>query len=123
LLPKSLFAFPKTFFNKSKARFMRFQNSPTKANQQAEIANLSLRQDFLATSVFMAAQRNSCSGNSLLRPLGVTWFVPQSFKLAVPPAHGRQRGRLGLDQGSFGMADQFSWPLPWPMNLPEESWY
>ena len=65
LLPKSLFACLKTFFDKSKARSRRFQNSPFKA-QTVEIAYLPLRQDLLAQNVLKTAQRNFYLGNNTL---------------------------------------------------------
>jgi hypothetical protein len=51
-LPKSLFALSETFFDKSKARSRRFQNSPPLAAQTVEIAYLPLRQDLLAKKRF-----------------------------------------------------------------------
>jgi hypothetical protein len=52
LLPKSLFAWSKTFFDKSKACSRRFENSPPKADQTVQIADLPLRQDLLAKKRF-----------------------------------------------------------------------
>jgi len=54
LLPKTLFALSKTFFDKSKACSRRLS------------ADLPLRQDLLAKNVLMTAQRNFCLGNNPL---------------------------------------------------------
>jgi len=72
LLPRSLFALSKTFFDKSKAcsrRFalgLHFVRKLALRAQTVQIADLLLRQDLLAKNVLMTAQRNSCLGNNLL---------------------------------------------------------
>jgi hypothetical protein len=72
LLPKSLFAWSKTFFDKSKACSRRlalrlhFVRELALRAQTVQIADLPLRQDLLAKNVLMTAQRNFCLGNSLL---------------------------------------------------------
>ena len=74
LLPKSLFAWSKTFSDKSKAcsrrLALRLHFVPKLAlwAQTVEIAHLPLRQDLFAKNVLMTAQRNLCLGNSPLRP-------------------------------------------------------
>jgi hypothetical protein len=61
-LLKSLFALPKTFFDKSMARSRRLQNSPPSADQTVAIASLPLRQDLLAKNVLMTTQRDFLFG-------------------------------------------------------------
>jgi hypothetical protein len=63
LLPKFLFAWSKTLFDKSKTCSRRFVALRA---QTVQIADLPLRQDLLAKNVLMTAQMNFCLGNSLL---------------------------------------------------------
>ena len=70
LLPKTLFALSKTFFDKSKACSRRvsatlhFVSKLALRAQTVEVADLPLRQDLLAKNVLMTAQRNFCLGNN-----------------------------------------------------------
>ncbi len=70
LLPRSLFALSKTFFDKSKpcsrrlAPLLHFVRKLALRAQTVQIADLLLRQELLAKNVLMTAQRNSCLGNS-----------------------------------------------------------
>jgi hypothetical protein len=54
--PKYPFRLPASVLDKSKACFRRLQNSP--AAQTVVIADLTLRQDLLAKTLSMAAQRD-----------------------------------------------------------------
>jgi len=79
---------PKTFFDKSKARSRRFQNSPASRDQTVESTHLSLHQDLLAKNVLMAAQRHLDNNvfliTSLLLVISV-WVRREFFEKAVIP--------------------------------------
>jgi hypothetical protein len=105
LLPKSLFAWSKTFFDKSKARSRRFENSPFGLKQfKFQIADLPLRQDLFAKNVLMTAQRNFCLGNSplstyLKRGETMKWFTKKAvFYYHLMPLHTR----VGSDSRRLG---------------------
>jgi len=73
LLPKSLFAWSKTFLDKSKAcswllsATLHFVSKLALLAQTVQTADLPLRQDLLAKNVLMTAQKKFCLGNSLCR--------------------------------------------------------
>jgi hypothetical protein len=66
LLPKSLFPWAKTFFDKSKAHSRRCQNSPLGLKQLTSLI-FHFAKGLLAKNVLMTAQRDFRLGNSLSR--------------------------------------------------------
>jgi hypothetical protein len=79
LLPKSLFSWSKTFFDKSKARSRRCQNSPLGFKQLTSLI-FHFAKGFLAKNVLMTAQRDYGFTNSLY---WFDWF--QWLALVIQP--------------------------------------
>jgi hypothetical protein len=82
LLPKSLFAWSKTFFDKSKAPSRRCQNSPLELKQLTSLI-FHFAEGFLAKKVLMTTQRDYGLGNSLFT------FAPITSSMRVNKVAGK----------------------------------
>ncbi|RLB88133.1 MAG: hypothetical protein DRH10_08070 [Deltaproteobacteria bacterium] len=70
LFPKSLFAWPKTFFDKSKACYRPCQNSPSGLKQLTS-PNLPLRQDLSAKKRFDDRSKKFLCGERSVRKMNI----------------------------------------------------